>query len=63
MTVRARTFICVVDLAGACVLLWGALHWSSHQPLRFLAYVAVALLVSRLKVRLPGITGTMSVNF
>jgi diguanylate cyclase (GGDEF)-like protein/putative nucleotidyltransferase with HDIG domain len=63
MTFRARAFISIVDTAGLCVLLWGALHWSSREPLRFLAYLAVALLVSRLEVRLPGITGSMSVNF
>ena len=41
----------------------GALHWESHDGLRFVCYLIVALLASGLKVRLPGIDGTMSVNF
>jgi diguanylate cyclase (GGDEF)-like protein/putative nucleotidyltransferase with HDIG domain len=63
MTRSARGFITVVSVAGTCVLMWGALHWSSSHPLRFACYLVVALLASRLKVHLPGITGTMSVNF
>ncbi len=63
MTGSAKGFIAVVTAAGICVLTWGALHWSSRDPLKFLCYAAVALLASRLKVHLPGITGTMSVNF
>lgn len=63
MTLQARVFIAIVSCAGVCVLLWGALHWTSHEPAKFLGYLLVALLASRLKVHLPGITGTMSVNF
>lgn len=60
---RARAFITVVSIAGTAVLGWGALHWSTGDRVRFVVYFAVALLASRLKVHLPGITGTMSVNF
>src|SRR5215472_8428288 len=63
MTRYSRGFIAVVSVTGSCVLIWGTLHWSSPHPLRFLCYLVVALLASRLKVHLPGITGTMSVNF
>jgi diguanylate cyclase (GGDEF)-like protein/putative nucleotidyltransferase with HDIG domain len=63
MTWYARSFIALVSLAGTCVISWGALHWSSSHPLKFASYLVVALLASRLKVHLPGITGTMSVNF
>src|SRR5215831_5746549 len=63
MTWYARGFIAVLAVAGSCVLIWGGLHWSSPHPLRFLCYLVVAILASRLKVHLPGITGTMSVNF
>ncbi len=59
----ARGFIASVGLTGTSVLLWALFHWTSQHPLKFLAYLAVALLASRLKVHLPVITGTMSVNF
>lgn len=38
-------------------------HWQSTNPLKFFCYLAVALLASSLKIKLPGINGTMSVNF
>src|ERR1700756_5490348 len=63
MTVSARLFISTVVLAGVCVLGYAVLHPSSSQPLRFVCYLLVALIASRLKVNLPGITGTISVNF
>jgi len=38
-------------------------HWQSQDLARFACYLAVAVLASGLKVQLPGIDGTMSVNF
>jgi diguanylate cyclase (GGDEF)-like protein/putative nucleotidyltransferase with HDIG domain len=38
-------------------------HWESADLARFACYLAVAVLASGLKVQLPGIDGTMSVNF
>jgi diguanylate cyclase (GGDEF)-like protein/putative nucleotidyltransferase with HDIG domain len=45
------------------VLTYTVLHGASHDSLKFLCYLIIALVASRLKVNLPGITGTMSVNF
>ena len=63
MSAGARAFITAIAFGGAAVLVYGGAHWSSATPAKFVFYLAVALLVSRLKVDLPGITGTMSVNF
>src|SRR5882762_336656 len=63
MNVGARLFIGVVVLCGTTVLTYTVLHGSSRDPLKFLSYLIIALVASRLKVNLPGITGTMSVNF
>ena len=38
-------------------------HWHSSDLTQFLCYFGVALIASSLKVALPGIDGTMSVNF
>jgi putative nucleotidyltransferase with HDIG domain len=38
-------------------------HWHSADPTKFLCYLAVAIAASFLKIKLPGINGTMSVNF
>ncbi|MGA3088786.1 MAG: diguanylate cyclase [Terriglobales bacterium] len=58
-----RFFIAVVVLCGTAVLTYSILHGKSENPLKFFCYLAIALAASRLKVNLPGITGTMSVNF
>jgi hypothetical protein len=38
-------------------------HWICHDPVRFGVYAALALYAGTLKVRLPGTTGTFSLNF
>ena len=63
MNSGARVFIAVVVLCGTSVLTYTVLHGASRDPLKFLCYLVIALVASRLKVNLPGITGTMSVNF
>jgi diguanylate cyclase (GGDEF)-like protein/putative nucleotidyltransferase with HDIG domain len=63
MNAGARLFIAVVVLCGTTVLSYTVLHGASRDPLKFLCYLIIALVASRLKVNLPGITGTMSVNF
>ena len=63
MALGARLYISVVVALGSFVLAVGVMHPTSHQPIKFLCYLLVAVAASRLKVNLPGITGTMSVNF
>jgi len=63
MSLAPRAFITVVLLCGTGVLTYTVLNGSSRDPLKFLSYLAIALVASRLKVNLPGITGTMSMNF
>src|SRR5215469_2386157 len=63
MTPGAKVFISLVVVAGTGALLYGAIKPSSLNISKFICYLLVAVLASRLKVNLPGITGTMSVNF
>lgn len=63
MSAAPRFFIAVVVLCGMSVLAYSILHGRSENPLKFFCYLVIALAASRLKVNLPGITGTMSVNF
>jgi diguanylate cyclase (GGDEF)-like protein/putative nucleotidyltransferase with HDIG domain len=63
MGVTTRVYIGVVIALGVAVLSYGAAHPSSQELVKFCCYLIVALLASRLKVNLPGVTGTMSVNF
>src|SRR5215475_10424301 len=63
LTAGAKLFISFVVCSGTSVLVYGALNPTSKNIAKFICYLLVAFLASRLKVNLPGITGTMSVNF
>ena len=53
----------LVVSAGLATLVYGGVHQSSKNIAEFICYLGIAVLASRLKVNLPGITGTLSVNF
>jgi len=63
MRLPAKVFIGVILGGGLLAIAYAVTNWQSDDLLRFLSYVTVAVLASGLKVNLPGIKGTMSVNF
>ena len=63
LSLTAKLFITVVVIAGLATLIYGGIHQSSKNIAEFICYLGIAILASRLKVTLPGITGTLSVNF
>jgi diguanylate cyclase (GGDEF)-like protein/putative nucleotidyltransferase with HDIG domain len=63
LSIQTKAFVGITALAGAVVLGFSLSHWQSQDPTRFVCYLIVAVLASGLKVQLPGIDGTMSVNF
>jgi PAS domain S-box-containing protein len=63
MPLMARVFIAVILSLGTLAIARGIEAWSLDDPVRFLCYLLLAIPASCLKVRLPGITGTMSVFF
>ena len=62
-SIGARTFIAGMALAGSVAFAFAFSHWQSNDPVKFVCYLIAALLASSLKVSLPGIEGTLSVNF
>src|SRR5579864_5475637 len=62
-SIAARAYIAGMGLAAAACLAPACWHWHSSDPLKFVCYLIAALLASSLKVSLPGIEGTLSVNF
>jgi putative nucleotidyltransferase with HDIG domain len=62
-SIGARAFIAGLALAGAGCFVLAISHWQSNDPVKFICYLVAALLASSLKVGLPGIEGTLSVNF
>jgi diguanylate cyclase (GGDEF)-like protein/putative nucleotidyltransferase with HDIG domain len=63
LSVASKLFIALIVIAGTGILAWGGIHPSSKNIAQFICYLGIAILASRLKVNLPGITGTLSVNF
>jgi diguanylate cyclase (GGDEF)-like protein/putative nucleotidyltransferase with HDIG domain len=63
LSIQTKVFVGVTALFGVVALGYALSHWQSQDLTRFFCYLAVAILASGLKVQLPGIDGTMSVNF
>ena len=63
LSVQTKVFVGITASVGVVVLASALTHWQSQDLMRFACYLAVAVLASGLKVQLPGIDGTMSVNF
>ena len=61
-TPSAKLFIGAMAAAGVTALAGGLMQWGCKDPARFLSFLIMALLASRLKVKLPGTNGNMSVN-
>ena len=63
LSIQTKAFVGITVSIGMVVLGFSFAHWESQDLTRFACYLAVAILASGLKVQLPGIDGTMSVNF
>ncbi|HKU25352.1 MAG TPA: HD domain-containing phosphohydrolase, partial [Candidatus Sulfotelmatobacter sp.] len=63
LSFSSRVFIGLVVTGGLAILIYGGIHQTSKNIAEFICYAGIAVLASRLKVNLPGITGTLSVNF
>src|SRR5271156_3711485 len=63
LTVPAKLFIGLGVTGGTGGLLFRAIHQRRKNIAHIISYLGIAVLASRMKVNLPGITGTMSVNF
>src|SRR5271165_1868221 len=62
-SIGARAFIYGMSEAACFCFFLAFSHWQSSDPVKFVCYLIAALLASSLKVGLPGIEGTLSVNF
>jgi putative nucleotidyltransferase with HDIG domain len=62
-SIGVRAFVTWLTLAACACFFFALLHWQSSDPVKFACYLVAALLGSSLKVSLPGIEGTLSVNF
>jgi hypothetical protein len=63
MSFQAKLYIGLIVGGGAWATYSGIAGWHSDDLLRFFCNLVACIVVSGLKVNLPGIKGTMSVNF
>jgi hypothetical protein len=64
MAVIAKVYISLVSAAGLAAMVYTFLDPSwPHDSFRFCTYFLLSLLAATLKLRLPGLTGTMSIGF
>lgn len=63
MPSQAKAYIALVIAAGTFLSLVAAGSWHSANPLQFFIYLGLAVFASALKVRIPGMEGTISPNF
>jgi hypothetical protein len=62
LSFAARAFVTLVIVLGLCVFGNAIVNASEIHAARLAVFLLVACLAARLKVKLPGLTGSMSVN-
>src|SRR5689334_8802859 len=63
MSNRAKVYITAILILGAAVVFLMGMSWRSSNYARLWSYLAVTMLAATWKVRLPGLTGTISCHF
>jgi diguanylate cyclase (GGDEF)-like protein/putative nucleotidyltransferase with HDIG domain len=63
LPLRAALFIMTVVAIGGYLLVRSLDNWSAAEPLHFLFYLIIAIFASLLKIALPTVNGSMSINF
>ena len=58
----ARIFVALIVISGLLLLGDAVLNAKSMPTAKFLIFLVVACVAARLRIKLPGVTGTMSVN-
>jgi hypothetical protein len=58
----ARMFVALIGISGLLLLGDAVLNAKQVPTAKFLAFLLVACVAARLRIKLPGVTGTMSVN-
>jgi hypothetical protein len=62
LPLTARAFVALIVVAGAGVLGYAIFRANSFHGAEFALFLVVACVAARMKVKLPGVTGSMSVN-
>lgn len=63
MSLKAKLHIASILFLGLSAFVVGLNRWDSLEPVKYFFYFLIALLSSGMKIRVPGVSGAMSVNF
>lgn len=63
MNTFAKAYIACVTMLGFALLAVALLQWNSDDPARFITFLLLGSLAATWKVKLPGVTGTISGSF
>jgi len=63
LPLRAALFITLVVTTGGWLLLQALQQWAMPETLHFLFYLVIAVFASVLKIAVPTVNGSMSINF
>ena len=58
----SKLFIAMVVVSGAAVMAWTGTHDRAAKVSEFVFLLIISVVASRLRLKLPGLTGTMSMN-
>ena len=61
--INPSTYIGAIIVLGCLTLLAAPPQWHTQNPVRLTVYCLIAAISSSMKVRLPGVKGTMSIGF
>jgi hypothetical protein len=59
----AKIYIAIMAVFAAAILAWVAYGWNPGSLTRFSVFFALAMMASTMKIRLPGLKTTISINF
>src|SRR5229473_888560 len=59
----AKIYIAIMAVFAAAILALVAYRWNSESLTRFTVFFALAMMASTMKIRLPGLKTTISINF
>src|SRR5258708_30834566 len=63
LTPVARLYLGLIAVLGAAVIFTSITSWESPDLLKFGGYLLVAICSSGLRIPVPGVNGTLSLNF
>src|SRR5688572_4147965 len=58
-----RSFIALITALGTLVMITGLLRWESREPLEWCVFLLMTLIAAGLRLHVPNIAGTLSVDF